>query len=255
VPDLHRDGVGLHYEVFGDAAATPLLLLEGMGGEIAGWRRNIPTLAGSFRVVALDARGNGRSDKPDRPAAMADHAADALAVLDELGIARAHVFGQSFGGMVAQLLALDHADRVLGLVLACTSAGPRLVVRGPARAPKGRPYRALYAPEFPDANPEHVAEDLLAGAPTRQPLHARRRQREAMAGFDAWHRLGEIRAPTLVMHGTRDQLLDPENARRLAAAIPGARLHLLEGAGHMFHSERAEETNRAVVAFLSRAAQ
>lgn len=249
-----RDGVRLHHEMHGAEGAIPLLLLQGMGGEIAGWRRILPGLAEAFRVVALDFRGNGRSDKPDAPASMTEHAADALAVLDALEIARTHVFGVSLGGMVAQVLALDHPERVLGMVLGCTSAGPRLAARGASRAPKGPPYRALYAPGFPEAHPDHVAEDLFAGAPTRQPAAARRRHREAMAGFDAWDRLGEIRAPTLVIHGSRDQLLDPENARRLAAAIPGSRLHLVEGAGHMLHSERPEEIVREVVGFLRGAA-
>jgi pimeloyl-ACP methyl ester carboxylesterase len=227
-----------------------LALLEGLGGNIAGWRRNLPRLSGRFRVIAQDFRGNGRSEMPDRPVSMATFGQDTVALLDLLGIERAHLFGVSFGGFVAQLLALEHADRVGRLVLGATHSGGPEVVRSTARVPKGKPFRALYAPGFPDVHPRHVAEDLIAGAPTRQAAHARRRMGQAAAGFDVSGRLHELAAPTLVIHGTEDQIIPVENGVRLAASIPGARLHLVEGAGHVFHSERAEESDRAVIEFL-----
>jgi len=251
MPTFDHDGVRLYYELHGDPTLEPLVLLEGMGGEIRGWRRNLPRLSERFRVLAYDFRGNGRSDRPDVPTAMDSYVGDTLALMDVLEIDRAHVYGQSFGGMVAQVLALDHPERVLGLVLGCTHGG-RHVVRLEGTVPKGRPFMALYAPGFVEANREHVAEDLMAGARTRQPAHARRRQREAILGFDVYDRLPGLRAPTLVLHGTADRLLSPENGRRLAERIPNARLHLIEGAGHVYHSERAEEADRAVIEFLSR---
>ncbi len=92
------------------------------------------------------------------------------------------------------------------------------------------------------------------GSATPQRPHARRRQWEAVQGFDACGRLGELRVPTLVLHGTEDRLVDPRNARLLAERIPGAELVLLEGAGHVYHSERAEEADRAVLEFVERRA-
>ena len=252
VPTLDRDGVALYHELHGDPSSPPLVLLEGMGGETAGWRRNIPALAARFRVVAYDFRGNGRSRMPDEPVTMDTFVDDTLALMDHLGIDRAHVYGMSFGGFVAQLLALDHPERVLGLVLGATHFGGPGVLRSGARVPKGQPYRALYAPGFPEANPEHVAADLFAGAPTRQRPHARRRQAEAARSFDVSARLRDLAAPTLVIHGTADQLIPVDNGRLLAAAIPGARLCLLEGAGHVYHSERAEAADAAVIEFLGR---
>src|SRR5436190_12442780 len=100
------DGCRLHYELHGDPDREPLILLEGLGGDIPGWRRNIPTLAEELFVIAYDFRGNGRSDAPDQPMSMATFVEDTAALLDELGLDSAHLYGQSLGGMAAQELAL-----------------------------------------------------------------------------------------------------------------------------------------------------
>ncbi len=97
-----------------------------------------------------------------------------------------------------------------------------------------------------------MEEDLRAGIP--QPPHAQRRQREAVEGFDAYDRLPQIWVPTLVLHGTEDRLIHPDNARILAERIPGARLVLLEGAGHVYHSEQPEAADRAVLEFIEEVA-
>jgi 3-oxoadipate enol-lactonase len=250
VPFVDRpDGVRLYYESHGDG--PPLLLLEGMGGDIPGWRRNVPALATRHRVVVYDHRGNGRSTMPDETVTMGAFVEDAMAMLDEIGADRGHLYGQSFGGMVAMETALTHPGRVRSLVLACTNAGPRRAAPSAARAAKSRPYELLYSERFAREHPDHVADDLRVGAagPREQPF-ARRRQWEAMQDWDAWDRLGDIACPTLVLHGTEDRLVPVENARRMAALIPGARLTLLEGAGHLYHSEQPEAADAAVLAFL-----
>ena len=254
MPVLTRpDGVRLYYELHGREDASPLILLEGMGGDIPGWRRNIPVLAEKLRVVAYDFRGNGNSDEPRGPATMATFVDDTLALLDALGIDRAHLYGQSFGGMVAQEMALTKRDRVRTLILGCTHAGPRHVVRvKDSKVPKGEPWRSMYSPGFPDRRPDHVAEDLRIGA--AQPKHPEggRRQWEAMQGFDSFDRLPGLDVPTLVLHGTEDLAVSPENGRLLAERIPGAELVLLEGAGHLYHSEQAEAADAAVLSFVRR---
>jgi 3-oxoadipate enol-lactonase len=254
VPVLVRpDGVRLNHELHGDLAAPPIVLLEGLGGDIPGWRRNIPTLAEELRVIAYDFRGNGDSDDPPGPCTMSTFVEDTVALFDHLGIDRTHVYGQSFGGMVAQELALTAPERVRTLILACTDMGERTTIRpAGATAPKHEPWRSLYAPGFPDRHPEHVAEDLRVGA--AQPDHpvGRRRQWEAVQEFDSFDRLPGLRIPTLILHGTEDQLIPVENGMQLAARIPGAELVLLEGAGHVYHSERPDEADAAVLDFVRR---
>jgi 3-oxoadipate enol-lactonase len=247
------DGCRISYELHGDPDAPPLLLLEGLGGDIPGWRRNIPVLATACFVIAYDHRGNGNSDDPDGPVTMTTFADDALAVLDAADAERAHLYGQSFGGMVAIETALTHPDRVRSLILAATHAGRRQAVPvADASVPKGEPWRALYAPGFPEAHPDHVADDLAVARAGVQHERGQRRQWEAMQGFDAYDRLGGVRMPTLILHGTHDRLVAPANAERLAAEIPGAELHWLEGAGHLYHSEQAAEADAAVLDFVRR---
>jgi pimeloyl-ACP methyl ester carboxylesterase len=155
--------------------------------------------------------------------------------------------------MVAQELALTSPGRVRTLILACTDMGERTTVRPEgATAPKHEPWRALYAPGFPDRHPDHVAEDLRIGSAQPQHPEGGRRQWEAMQGFDSYARLPALRIPTLVLHGTEDVLIPAENGRRLAARIPGAELVLLEGAGHLYHSEQAEAADAAVLDFVRR---
>lgn len=254
MPVLTRpDGVRLYHELHGAEGAPPLILLEGMGGDIPGWRRNIPVLARELRVIAYDFRGNGNSDEPLGAVTMSTFVEDTVALLDSLGIERAHVYGQSFGGMVAQEMALTRPDRVRTLILGCTHVGPRHAVRAKSsKVSKGEPWRAMYAPGFPDRHPEHVAEDLRIGA--AQPKHPEggRRQWEAMQGFDSYEWLPGLRVPTLILHGTEDQAIPSANARVLAERIPDAELVLLEGAGHLYHSERSEAADAVVLDFVRR---
>ncbi|HEX5937055.1 MAG TPA: alpha/beta hydrolase [Actinomycetota bacterium] len=250
MPVLTRpDGVRLNYELHGEDGTPPLILLEGLGGDIPGWRRNIPVLASELRVVAYDFRGNGNSDEPPGPCTMETFVDDTVALLDELGIDRVHVYGQSFGGMVAQVMGSTVPERVRTLILACTDMGPRRAIPPTARTPKAEPWRALYAPGFPDTHPDHVAEDLRIGA--AQPKHpvGGRRQWEAMEDFDSYDLLPGLTVPALVLHGTEDQLIPVESGRRLAERIPDAELVLLEGAGHLYHSEQAEAADAAVLDF------
>jgi len=249
------DGCGLYYELHGPEPGPPLILLEGLGGDIPGWRRNIPHLAGRYRVIAYDFRGNGQSDKPHGKVSMDTFVEDTAGLLDHLAVGSAHLYGQSFGGMVGIEMALSYPERVRSLVLAATHAGRRRSadVGKSGRVPKDKPYLALYSEAFAREHPEHVAEDILVGSQNPQPLHAGRRQWEAVEGWDAWDRLGEIRVPTLVLHGTEDRLVAVENGRRLARAIPGARLVLLEGAGHVYHSEQPDAADDAVLSFLDEA--
>lgn len=252
MPVLRRpDGCQLYYELHGDPSRPPLILLEGLGGDLPGWRRNIPHLATQLFVVGFDFRGNGASDDPPGPCTMGTFVDDTAALLTELEVDRAHVYGQSFGGMVAQEMALTQPGRVRTLILAATHPG-RHAVPARVKVPKDRPNLAMYSERFATEHPDHVAEDLRIGA--QQPHHpaGQRRQWEAMQDFDALDRLPLITAPTLVLHGTEDRTVAPANAQLLADTIPNAELCWLEGAGHLYHSEQADAADAAVLDFVMR---
>ncbi len=247
-----RDGGRIYFELHGDRALPPLLLMEGLGGDLPGWRRNVPRLASAHRVIAYDHRGNGRSDDPPDASTMATFVDDAVSLLEHLETPRTHVYGQSFGGMVAQEFALTAPHRLRALILACTHCGGTHAVRETEKVPKDRPYLALYGERFAVDHPEHVAEDLRVGREQMQHPEGQRRQWVAMQGFDVYDRLPDLGAPTLVLHGTDDRTVAPANARILAERIPGAELRWLEGAGHLYHSEQAEVADAVVLDFLAR---
>ena len=246
------DGCRLYLETHGERDAPALILLEGLGGDIPGWRRNVPTLSKELRVIAYDFRGNGNSDDPPGACTMETFVEDTCAVLDAVGAERAHVYGQSFGGMVAQAMGLERRGRVRTLILAATHPGGSRAVHRRAKVPITEPWQALYSPAFVAEHSERVVGDLRARGSRSEHPQGGRRQWEAMQAFDAYDRLREITAPTLVMHGTEDRTVDPENARILASAIPGAELSWLEGAGHLYNFEQAEAADREVLDFVRR---
>jgi pimeloyl-ACP methyl ester carboxylesterase len=254
VPFVTRpDGCRISYALAGDRDAPALVILEGVGDSVGGWRRNLPTLAAELRVAVIDPRGNGASDEPPGPCTMATFVDDATAVMDAAGFGRAHVYGQSFGGMVAQELALTAPERVRALILGCTTAGAEHVIEVvDEKVPKGEPWRAWYAPDHPDAHPDEVAEDLRVIATVPEHPVGGQRQWEAMIGWDAYDRLPGIGVPTLVLHGTEDRVIAPANAEVLAERIHGAELAWLEGAGHVYNWEQPAVADALVLDFVRR---
>jgi len=207
-------------------------------------------------VILFDNRGIGESDAPPGPYTAAELAADAAQVLDEAGVQRAHVLGTSLGGMVAQELALAAPERVERLVLACTTAGGQESFPMPEQTVKlltsGATLRQFVenalAPE-PDA--EVVERILRHREATAQPLEAWSAQAAAGATFDALDRVAGIAAPTLILHGTEDAVVDSRNAAVLALRIPDARVELFPGCGHLFFWEERERFVEVVTEFLS----
>ena len=237
----------------------PLLLIQGLGYGRWGWEPIVPGLAARHRVVTFDNRGIGESDKPAGPYTAAAMAGDALQVLDEAGIERAHVLGASLGGMIAQELAVAAPERVDRLVLCCTTPG------GPATVPMPEVTVRLFA-EAPSLAPEvalrRFVENALGTEPPQElvdELFARRVanppdpagwQAQAAAGLGFEGVDGVIAAPALILAGTADNVVDHRNAEVLAARIPGARVRLLEGAGHLFFWEQPAESVRIIDEFL-----
>jgi pimeloyl-ACP methyl ester carboxylesterase len=258
-----RNGtVELHWESTG--AGAPVLLVMGLGVSATGWWRTVPVLAQAARVITFDNRGVGRSDHPPGPYSVAQMADDAVAVLDAAGERSAHVYGISLGGMIAQQVALAHPDRVRGLVLGATTPG------GPDATPLDDEVSAFFRRrlEMPadeavwasvpysygeltrSTGGQRIAEDVAERL--RFPVEpvGYGGQLEAALHFNVGERLGEIAAPTLVVHGDADRIVPCANGRLLAERIPGAKLEVLPGAGHLYPTD-APEATRGVADFLA----
>jgi 3-oxoadipate enol-lactonase len=260
-------GVQIAYEERGDGGAA-VLLIHGLGYNRHGWGPAPDLLARDFRVLLFDNRGVGESDVPPGPYSTREMADDALAVLDAAGVDRAHVVGTSLGGMIAQELVLAHPERVDRLVLACTTpGGPRSypLPERTARAfvafqtlPREVGLRLMVenalADETVGARPELVEEIYAYRLEHPPPLDGWQAQAGAAFGFDVLDRLAEVRVPTLVLHGTADNVVDYRNSELIAGAIDGARLELFPGTGHLFFWEEPERVFGTVAEFLGEAA-
>ena len=254
--------IRIHYESTGSGAAV--LLVMGLGLPAAAWWRTVPVLARSLRVIAFDNRGSGRSDRPPGPYSIAEMVADAIAVLDATGVERAHVYGISLGGMIAQEVALRHPDRVRAIVLGATSPGGAAATppdaetiaflgRRPAMpVEEGRwasvPY--VYSERTRRVGGGRIGEDLARRRSYAFDAVGYAAQLAAAATHDACSRLAGIATPTLVVHGSEDRMVPPENGRALAAMIPGAELRLFDDAAHLYTTDEPA-VDECVLRFLS----
>jgi pimeloyl-ACP methyl ester carboxylesterase len=262
------NGIELAYEAFGDSSDPTVLLAMGLGVQMLGWNEELcELLAGrGFRAVRFDNRDVGRSTKIEggrRPdlmaAAMGDASSasytldemadDCAGLLDHLGVEAAHLVGASQGGMIAQTLAIRHPGRVLSLVSIMSSTGDRAVGQPHpealptllSSAPADRDgyaesavqvFRVIGSPGF-EADEERLRE--LARASFDRGYHPEGTARQLLAilaSGDRTEALRQLDVPTVVIHGTDDKLIDVSGGRATAAAIPGARLELIEGMGH-----------------------
>jgi 3-oxoadipate enol-lactonase len=261
----HHDGLRIAYEVRRARwRSLPwMVLIQGLGLDRSGWSPVVDGLAERFALLLVDNRGSGRSDAPTGRLAVRDMARDILAVLDDAQVARAHVVGASLGGMIAQELAIANGDRIVSLVLACTTPGWPFAYPMPSgtlallAATSGMPadvalrrhVESTLAPETVKHHPELV-ERLVAVHRTRHGAAAGwYAQLAAGSGFGSL-RQGTIRAPALVLHGTADRVVDPRNARLLADRLPDAQLVLLPGLGHLFFWEAPVQFVAAVTRFI-----
>jgi pimeloyl-ACP methyl ester carboxylesterase len=267
VPRVNANGIELEYETFGDPAARPLVLVTGLAAQMISWDEPFCELLASrgFHVIRFDNRDCGLSTRMESagPADLAaayqgdphpaygldDMAADVAGLLDALGIEAAHIAGASMGGFIAQLVALNHAGRVLSLTSIMSGPGGVDEV-----APKPEGAALLVAPP-PPTREERIAQSMsthrvLAGARDQlddeaeraravrsvdrayYPAGAGRQLVAILAAGSRLERLRHLSVPTLVVHGTDDVLVPVENGRLIAAAVPGARLVEIEGMGH-----------------------
>ncbi|MHB8491781.1 MAG: alpha/beta fold hydrolase [Solirubrobacteraceae bacterium] len=259
MPKVKSGEIELDYERSG--SGEPLLLIMGMSGTYLHWDPGmLAELRRRFDVIVYDHRGVGSSARVSDPFSIGDLAGDAIGLLEALGVGESHVLGFSMGGMVAQELVLRRPDLARTLTLASTYCGGQ--GSEPARAAtiqkltkamtSGDRELALRASWEVNVS-QSYAEDAAAFARFAAVAERRRvaavvvmEQMRAILGHDTSGRLGQIKLPTLVLHGTADGMVPVANARMIAGLIAGSRLELLEGAGHLFFWEAPEHAAQLI---------
>jgi pimeloyl-ACP methyl ester carboxylesterase len=248
-----RNGaIEIYYEEFGDPNAPTLLLVNGLGSQSLNYAVEWCQLFcdGGFHVVRFDNRDVGLSTKPEGTEyTLADMADDAVAVLDAVGADKAHVMGCSMGGMIVQRLAIDHPDRLLSMTSVMSRTGEagygdsspealEFLLAPPAPSRAAYIDRQVAAHHVYGSKPEWLDDDAIraraAAAYDRcfYPAGTARQMKAVAADGSRSAQLAGLDLPVLVIHGSRDTLIDPSGGRRTAAIIPGARYVEIEGMGH-----------------------
>jgi pimeloyl-ACP methyl ester carboxylesterase len=269
---IRANGIDLCYEIFGDPAAEPLLLIMGLGAQMIHWDDEFcrQLAARGFRVIRFDNRDIGKSSRLSggkrlgpiellkmrflkipvaAPYRLIDMAKDTVGLMDALGIKSAHLVGASMGGMIAQEVAISFPQRVRSLTsIMSTTGNPKIppptreaaaMLMAPPPATKeeyferfAKTWKVLRVGSFP----EDEALDASRAARTYErglnPAGVGRQLRAILASGSRKERLHSVTAPTLVIHGTVDPLVRPEGGKDTAASIPGAKLLMVEGMGH-----------------------
>jgi len=258
------DGTRLAYALAGRRDGEPLLMIQGLGADARGWRLQQNALGANFRLIMMDNRGVGRSGRPDGPFDLEVMAADAIAVMDHAGYGSAHVIGASMGGIISQILAVRHPDRVRSLVLACTACH-HYTWRRELLAEWAEQAQTFGMREFVRQNLRWMVgpRSLRRLAPALAvlgPIAFSVPVTSFVAQIDAILRIEDglrdelvaIDVPTLVLVGSQDVLTTQGDSEEIASFVPGAELVVLRGGAHLFQVEQARSFNRVVGEFLNR---
>ncbi len=260
MPVAEANGVNVNYEEHGSGA--PVVLIGGLGSTIQSWDDQIPVYSKHFRVIAFDNRGSGLSDKPCEPYSTEDMADDAVALATFLGIEKASFVGKSMGGMIAQWIGIKYPERVERLVMGCSSAsrdevGNLILETGrhiSEKAGMGAVWLTAlflgYGRRYIEDNLDEIKKRLSRVQTTPEDIAGYRGQCLACEGHDTSALLCRIKAPTLVMFGTEDNVTDPRRAAEVGKLIPDSKVRAFEGAGHGFWRENREKADGLVVDFL-----
>lgn len=255
--------VELHHTIDGPADGPVLLLGSSLGATGAMWEPQVAALASRWRIVRFDHRGHGGSPVPPGPYSLNDLGGDVLALIERLGVERVSYAGLSLGGMVGQWLAIHAAHRLDRAVLMCTSAhipGDAYAQRAETVRRAGSPAAVAdsvverwFTPSWAREHPAVVARHraMIASIPAEGYAGCA----EAIAALDLRAQLPAIRVPTLVIGARQDPALPPEHSEAIAAAIPGARLEILDPGAHLVNVERPQEVTRLMLEHLDHASE
>ncbi|MFO7855795.1 MAG: alpha/beta fold hydrolase [Paracoccaceae bacterium] len=258
-----RIGPAPHIAVDHAGEGELVVFLHGIGGNKRNWHDNLPAFAEKYHAVAWDARGYGESDDYDGPLDFDDFARDLARVLDHFGAERAHVVGLSMGGRIAASFNAQFPERVKSLVLCDTHLGfAAFTPERRAEFVRLRKEPLVNGKEPKDiapvvaetliGNPAHrEAFDKLVDSMNRLHKESYIKTIEASVSMDHKELYADVKAPTLVVVGDLDRLTTPEMARQIVDKVPGARLEIIEDAGHLSNIEQPAAFDRAVLDFLA----
>lgn len=266
MPTITANGIHIYYETHG--SGKPLLLISGLGYTAWQWHKMMPGLAAQFQVITFDNRGVGQTDKPEGPYSAAMLAADTIALLQALGISKAHIMGHSMGGFIAQEIALSYPDSVDKLILASTNfGGPHhlpitqeamAVLTDMSSDPVTRFQNGLVVSTAPGwaANNADMIEKWMTWR-VENPIDPAAYQAQMAIGLGLLaeaacfeNKLSSIQAKTLILFGAHDKVVPAGNANLLADKLAHSTIHILQNAGHFFPIEVAEEANKVIIQFL-----
>lgn len=240
----------------------PLIFVSGLSGTARSWQPQIAAFSEHYQVITYDQRGTGASDTRQTHFSVDGMAEELVALMDALGIERAHLVGQSTGGAISQTVAIEHPERVAGLVLFSTwthcdpwfrrlfEARRRMYLEcGPELHQMFHPL-FLFPPDYVNVHDAELEEERRRSTASAPPVEVSIGRIDAITAFDRRDDLGRIGSPTLVMVAENDYITPSYFARALHAAIRGSRLHVFDGGGHSLSKTRTSEFNRIVLDFL-----
>jgi pimeloyl-ACP methyl ester carboxylesterase len=266
MPLTNANGIELYYEVHGEG--EPLLMIMGLAHNSLSWKNSLPALAKHFKVIIFDNRGTGRSSKPDTPYSIDIMAEEAKDVLDAVHVDKAHVYGISMGGMIAQRLALKYPNRIKSLVLGCTSPGGInqvqpdteviMTLLSGASIPTTPLETAwgfvpiLFSNYFIENHRDTIVEHIETMIEIPTPAHGFMQQFQACLAHDTFEELDKITIPALVIHGDADRLIPVENGRILAEKIKDSELFIVPGVGHLYVTEAQKAVDDKVIDYIKK---
>ncbi|MFN2189989.1 MAG: alpha/beta fold hydrolase [Candidatus Promineifilaceae bacterium] len=268
MPVAASNGIELYYETHG--SGEPLVLISGLGYDLWIWHQMVPGLAENFQVITFDNRGCGKSDKPPGAYSADMLAEDTAGLIRALGFEKAHVYGHSMGGLVAQALAINQPEIIDKLIVSSVSfGGPNevpitaeamAILSDPNLDPVERLRQGILvamAPGYGERNPEFVQEWM--NYRLQNPIMPEQYQSQYAVGLalkmasveDSFQlKLKNVQIPTLVLFGEYDSVVPPANAELLAKELPNSTIEILPDSGHIYMFEVPELAVEAATNFL-----